>query len=243
MWQHRGSSRENVQPRSSRECHSPSLVRSGSSENSCVRCTGWMICSDWWQSCETVETLRSIREAEQEIEWWSQALSSLRQKRKHTAENTQVQRDPVSSLYQAQDSSIIKRSGGKSILGTAGELPPCVPCPPKCPYPYNRYEALDVGGQSMEDVDRSPSTPELSPMSEGPSPYVMTTSMRKKRWIIVVGCYLQRETVSPIRQADSPHREVCCLAGAQVKDITTKLPSLVQPSDYYLLLILTVGGE
>ena len=33
---------------------------------------------------------------------------------------------------------------------------------------YNRYEALDVEGQSMDDVDDGPSTPEVLPRSERP---------------------------------------------------------------------------
>jgi len=42
---------------------------------------------------------------------------------------------------------------------------------------------------------------------------------------------------------DSPHREVCCLPGAWTKDIIRKLPSLVQPLNCYLLLLLQVGGD
>ena len=38
-------------------------------------------------------------------------------------------------------------------------------------------------------------------------------------------------------------REVCCLPGAQVKDITRKLPSLVRSSDYYQLLLFHMGGD
>lgn len=34
-------------------------------------------------------------------------------------------------------------------------------------------------------------------------------------------------------RADLPHREVCRLLGAWIKDITRKPPSLVQPLDYY----------
>ncbi|KAK4831411.1 hypothetical protein QYF61_017542 [Mycteria americana] len=46
---------------------------------------------------------------------------------------------------------------------------------------YNRYEALDVEGQSMDDVDDGPSTPEVLPGSERPTPCITTTSIRKKR--------------------------------------------------------------
>ncbi|KAK4810714.1 hypothetical protein QYF61_007688 [Mycteria americana] len=52
---------------------------------------------------------------------------------------------------------------------------------------YNRYEALEVEGQSMEDGDDSPSTPEVSPRSEERTSRTNTTSTRKRRWVIVVG--------------------------------------------------------
>jgi len=37
--------------------------------------------------------------------------------------------------------------------------------------------------------------------------------------------------------------EVCCLPGAQVRDITRKLLSLMRSLDYYLLLLFHVDGE
>jgi len=47
----------------------------------------------------------------------------------------------------------------------------------------------------------------------------------------------------PICRADPPHREVCCLPGAWVREITRKLPTLEQSSDDYPLLLLHVGGD
>jgi len=38
-------------------------------------------------------------------------------------------------------------------------------------------------------------------------------------------------------------QEVCCLPGARVRDVARKLPGLVQPSDYYPLLVMQVGGD
>jgi len=35
---------------------------------------------------------------------------------------------------------------------------------------YNRYKALDVEGQSMDDVDDGPSTPVVLPGIERPTP-------------------------------------------------------------------------
>lgn len=39
------------------------------------------------------------------------------------------------------------------------------------------------------------------------------------------------------------HREVCCISGAWVRDMKRKLPTLMQPSDYYPLLISQVGSD
>lgn len=52
-----------------------------------------------------------------------------------------------------------------------------------------------------------------------------------------------KSTEGPICQAHTFHREVCYLPGAQIRDITSKLPSLVKTSDNYPLLFFHVGGE
>ncbi|KAK4806851.1 hypothetical protein QYF61_012572 [Mycteria americana] len=46
---------------------------------------------------------------------------------------------------------------------------------------YNRYEALELEGQSMEDGDDSPSTPEVSRRPEERTSRINTTSTRKRR--------------------------------------------------------------
>ena len=104
---------------------------------------------------------------------------------------------------------------------------------------HNRYEALEVEGQSMEDGDDSLSTPEVSPRSERTS-CINTTPTRKRRWVIVVGDSLLRGTEGLICRMYPPLREVCCLPEARVKDVTRILPSLVRPSDYYPLLLLSL---
>lgn len=45
-------------------------------------------------------------------------------------------------------------------LGVASETPSCPPHPPQVSL-YNRYEALDVDGQSMDEKDEGPFTPEV----------------------------------------------------------------------------------
>ncbi|KAK4806799.1 hypothetical protein QYF61_005595 [Mycteria americana] len=182
-----------------RECLGISLFTHGSRADSCVRCdqVDDLLCMVA-ELREEVERLRSIREAEKEIDWWCQALPPLRRE--------QEQQQPPVPLH-------------------------------------NRYEALEVEGQSVEDGDDSLSTPEVSPRSEERTSRLTTTSTRKKRRVIVVGDSLLRGTEGPICRTDPPLREVCCLPGARVKDITRILPSLVRPSDYYPLLLFHVGGD
>ncbi|XP_054680227.1 collagen alpha-1(I) chain-like [Grus americana] len=75
-------------------------------------------------------------------------------------------------------------------------------------------------------MDDSRATPEVSPRPERPTPHIVTTSTKKKRQVTVVGDSLLRGTEGPVCRADPPFREVCCLTGAHVKDVTRKLPSL-----------------
>ncbi|KAK4810710.1 LOW QUALITY PROTEIN: hypothetical protein QYF61_007684, partial [Mycteria americana] len=213
----------------------------GNRADSCVRCdqVDDLLCmvAELW---EQVERLRSIREAEKEAEK-CHALPPLRQEEEQQQPpvRTHDQGDPVSPHTHTRLKAAAQRrrvNGGKSTIVVAGEGPPC---PPHLP----RYEALEVEGQSMEDGDDSPSTPEVSPRSEERTSRTNTTSTRKRRWVIVVGNSLLRGTEGPICWMDPPLREVCCLPGARVKDITRILPSLVRPSDYYPLLLFHVGGD
>lgn len=59
----------------------------------------------------------------------------------------------------------------------------------------------------------------------------------------MVGDSLLRGIEGPVCQLDPSHREICCLPGARVRDITEKLPGLMQSSDYYPLLILQAGSD
>jgi len=87
------------------------------------------------------------------------------------------------------------------------------------------------------------STSEEAQRSETPPSHITTSSTRRKRRVIAVGDSQLRGTEGPICQADPPLRQVCCLPGARVKDIARKLPRLLQPSDYYPLLLFHVGAD
>ncbi|GAB0208393.1 hypothetical protein GRJ2_003305000 [Grus japonensis] len=228
-----------------RERQSLALAEDGSSEIGCVRCDqADDLLSLVAELREEVERLRSIREAEKEIDWWSQALPSLRQKQGQLTDQNQGEGDPVSSPCQAEGSSLKGRSEWKQVPARRGRRTfSSLPTSPSHVPLYNMYQALAVEGHSREDMDDSQATPEVAPRPERPMPRVVTTPTKKKRRVIVVGDSLLKGTEGPICRADPPLREVCCLPRARVKDITRKLPSLVQPSDYYPLLLLHVGGD
>ncbi|GAB0208322.1 hypothetical protein GRJ2_003297900 [Grus japonensis] len=162
-----------------RECQSLSLGMDGSSENSCVRCDQVDdLLSLVAELREEVERLRSIREAEKEIDWWSQALPSLRQKQ--TPDKTQDEGDPISSPCQDEGRSLKGRSEWKQVHTWSGRRTSSLPTSPSQVPLYNRYEALAVEGQSKEDMDDSRATPEVSPRPEKPTPHIVTTPTKKK---------------------------------------------------------------
>uniref|UniRef100_A0A8B9G7H1 Uncharacterized protein n=1 Tax=Amazona collaria TaxID=241587 RepID=A0A8B9G7H1_9PSIT len=69
-----------------------------------------------------------------------------------------------------------------------------------------------------------------------------TSAARKKWWAVVVGDSNLKGTEAPICQPDPVSREVCCLPGAQIRDVAEKLPALVSPTDYYPLLVMHVDA-
>jgi len=75
------------------------------------------------------------------------------------------------------------------------------------------------------------------------APRLKTASSRKERKMIVVGDSLLRGAEGPICQPNPTRREVCCLPGARVRDISRKLPRLICPSDYYPLLIVQASSD
>ena len=70
-----------------------------------------------------------------------------------------------------------------------------------------------------------------------------TTSVRKKRRAVVIGDSLLRETEGPICHLDLSHKEVCCLPGAQVRDVARNISRLIRPSDYYPLPVFHIGNK
>ena len=61
--------------------------------------------------------------------------------------------------------------------------------------------------------------------------------------MIVVGKSLRRGTEDPVCQPDPTHWEVCSFPWARVRDISRKLPILIQTSDHYPLLIAQASSD
>jgi len=61
-----------------------------------------MICSVWcWNLEEEVEKLRSIRECEQEVNWWINSLPFLQER--HLSDTSQTLVDPLSYYHQQRE--------------------------------------------------------------------------------------------------------------------------------------------
>ena len=75
------------------------------------------------------------------------------------------------------------------------------------------------------------------------APRLKTASSKKERRVIVVGDSHLRGTEGLICWPDPTRREVCCLPGTQVRDISRKLAGLIRPADYYPLLIVQAGSD
>ncbi|KAK1192276.1 E41L5 protein, partial [Pygoscelis papua] len=103
------------------------------------------------------------------------------------------------------------------------------------------YGALELEGQANEDVDKGPSRG--LPRVRQSAPRITTASAKKKRRVIVVGDSFLRGTEGPLCRPDPSHREVCCLPGSRVRDITRKLPDLVRSTNYYPLLVIQAGSD
>ncbi|GAB0185452.1 hypothetical protein GRJ2_001010500 [Grus japonensis] len=187
------------------ECLNLALAGEGSSETGCLRCDQVDdLLSLVAELHEEVERLRSIREAERDIDWWSQALPSPRQKQGQLTDQSQSEGDPVSSPRQAESSSLKEGSEWKQVHARRGRwrtFSSSATSPSHVPL-CNRYEALAVEGHSSEDMDDSQATAEVAPRPKRPVPRVMTTPTKKKRRVIVVGDSLLKAHSKP--RGDEP---------------------------------------
>jgi len=119
-----------------------------------------------------------------------------------------------------------ERDRNKSLFEAKKRTAP-QPVPPSQVPLHNRYGALKLDGQGDVDVGESPSMQERLPKARQSASRFATASVRKKRRAVIIGDSLLRGTKGPICCSDQSHREVCCLPGAQVRDVARNITLLV----------------
>ncbi|XP_074991813.1 uncharacterized protein LOC142074828 isoform X2 [Calonectris borealis] len=188
---------------------------------------------------EEVSRLRSIRESEKEIDQWSRTLPSMMHRSQLSVATMEA--GPGSALCQEEGSVTRDKEGWKKVTAQSGKRNPSLPSKITL---QNRYEALGTVDEAHNEKEEEPVQAVL-PRSERPTPRnktcIKTSAEKEQRRVMVIGDSLLCRTEAPICRPDPLFREVCCLPGAQIRDVTTRLESLVQPSDYYPFLLFHVG--
>ncbi|XP_074667595.1 uncharacterized protein LOC141917867 [Strix aluco] len=233
-----------VQVPGCRECLSLSVLSEGTSDNTCVRCDQLDdLLSLVVELKEEVERLRSIRECEREIDWWSNTLAPLKQQEQMEAPNEVG--NPSSSCYQAEGGDLRDGGGWKQVPAQGGRKILSRPPSPSMVSLHNRFGALELlSEEEKEEESETNKEEDPGPPRPGHSrPGIKTSSKKNPRRVNVVGDSILRGIEGPICRPDPLHREVCCLPGACVKDLMAKLPVLVRPKDYYPLLVFQVGSD
>ena len=119
--------------------------------------------------------------------------------------------------------------------------PPCLPSPLLQLPLSNRFQMLKIEGKVSGKVMGELSKKE--PKVRWSPPCLETASVRKEGRVIMVGNSLLSGMEVPACRVDPSCGEACCLPGAQVRDITRKLPKLVKSTEYFPLLIVQVGSN
>ncbi|KGL92569.1 hypothetical protein N301_03553, partial [Charadrius vociferus] len=232
-----------VQASGCRECRGLALAMEGSGDNTCVRCEQVNdLLSLVIELKEAVERLRTIRQCEREINWWAHSLRVREHvEASHTPEDPLLTSHPAVEGDLKEEGDLGEEEEWKRVPARQSRQIPSLPLPsPQLPL-QNRYgilqEELAVGeedGRSRQEVSERPSRRR---------PGITTSSKKKIRRVIVVGDFLLKGAEGRICCPDPLHRKVCCLPGARVRDVLDKVPTPVNPSDYYPFLVFQVGSD
>lgn len=187
-----------------------------------------------------VNRLHSIRVNKQEIErLFSETLQSQDSQESQASIVVEKQVDPEPCRIISQGS--VKDEGWKQVACTKRKVPPpSQNLTSRTGTFYNRYEALELEGQTSDEAGEGPSGIEGPPKAIPP---VCTSQLPLLRGVVVIRDSLLRVIEDPICRPDPTHTEVCSLPGAWIRDITRKPSSLVRPSDYYPLLVVQASSE
>lgn len=149
-----------VQASGYRECLSIPL--GCSRDSSCVRCdqVDSLLCLVA-ELQDEVERLRSIRAPEVAIDWWNQALASMRQEQ--PAEAMQDQGNPLSILQQGGSSCKERSKWSVAPAWGASKIILHLPHSPSEVCLHKNYEPLYMEDQPKDEEDESLVTPEVSP--------------------------------------------------------------------------------
>jgi len=122
-----------VQVSGCRECLSLALVPEDSRDNGCVRCDQVNdLLSLVAELKEKVERLRSIRDCEREIDWWSPSLPSLSPRQQEAA--PQEAEDPLPSCHQGEREDLRDKGEWKQVPAQdSRRIPSWPPSPPQLP--------------------------------------------------------------------------------------------------------------
>ena len=234
-----------VQVLGCRVCPSLLSVSDSSGEYACGRCAQVEeLLSQVAELREEVNRLRIIRESEMEIDWWRCTLPSLRQAHEPaTAQASPVmQKTEVPSSCQAAGGDLDQGGEWRQVPIRGGRRALSLPTSPSHLPLNNRYEGLEQDNL-YDKVDKNPSQLEGAPKTRRPKHRIATSSFKKERRAIVMGGSLLKGTEGPICRPDPTRREVCCLPGARVRDFAKEVKRLVQPTDYYPLLVFQAGSD
>jgi len=175
-----------VQVSGCRECLSLALVPVDSRDNCCVRCEQVNdLLSLVVELKEEVERLRSIRECEREIDWWSPhpALPEA-----EAAGGCATKSKGPPTLLPPSRKRGPKRWGEwKQVSAQGGKRIPSWPHSPSLLPLSNRYGALECEGLATEDVGEGEAPSRGVPRMSHSAPRITSASAKKKRRVIVIG--------------------------------------------------------
>lgn len=137
-----------------------------------------------------------------------------------------------------------KRSRWRQVCAWNWKQKPFLSSPPSHVPLYNRYEALNVA--HLRVIAAQLSLDKLTkPNQKEPSCDIKATSLKKRQVLNVSDSFPHRteHLICLFCLSDPLLREVCCLPGAQVRNVTRKLPNLIWPTDYNPLLLFHVRRQ
>ncbi|PKU49565.1 death-associated protein 1 [Limosa lapponica baueri] len=153
------------------ECWNPATANGG--DNTCVRCEQIKdLLNMVAELKEEVKRLRSIRECERELDLWYQALQTPLAEGDDPGNRGEWIQVPV------------RRGKGN---------PSQPPSPYRLPL-HNKYGALKVEGEEDEKVEETPSGG--LPIASQSPPCIRTSTLKKKRRVIVIGDSLLKGTAT-----------------------------------------------